>query len=75
MDNLPEVIKTNSGYWSKSDQCLFENPNVTHAIWEEDNGDIVLFTFSEGYIDEDLTEITKFSSIKEAENFVKNSQL
>jgi hypothetical protein len=71
-ETKPEVIKTSTGYWSKTDQCMFENLTVTHAIWKEDNGNIVLFTFN---IDEDLTEITKFSSIEEAENFVKNSQL
>jgi hypothetical protein len=94
-DTKPEVIKTSTGYWSKSDQyivpireledmidwdsysCgpLFENLNITHVIWKEDNGDIVLYSSKEGYIDGDLTEITKFSSIEEAENFVKNSQL
>lgn len=91
--NLPEVIMTNSGCWSKSDQyvipikeledmiqwdyysCgpLFESLPVTHVIWQEDNGDIVLYSSDEGYIDGDLTEIQKFDSTEAAEEFVKSS--
>jgi hypothetical protein len=46
---------------------------VTHVIWQEDNGDIVLYSSDEGYIDGDLTEIQKFDSTKAAEEFVKSS--
>lgn len=52
---------------------LFQSLPVTHVIWKEDNGDIILYSSDEGYIDGDLTEIQKFVSIEAAEEFVKNS--
>lgn len=88
-----EVIKTSTGYWSKSDQyivpireleemigwdsylagpLMWAMP-VTHVIWEEDNKNIVLYQAQEGCIDGDLKEIRKFSSVEEAEEFVKSS--
>lgn len=90
---LPEIIMTNSGCWSKSDQYLIpikELENlinwdsyscgplmyaipVTHVIWQEDSGDLVLYSSDEGYIDGDLTEIQKFASLEAAEEFVKSS--
>lgn len=90
---LPEVIMTQSGCWSKSDQyivpireledmiqwdgynCgpLMWSMPVSHVIWQKNNGDIVLYSSNEGYIDGDLTEIRKFASLEAAEEFVKSS--
>lgn len=50
---------------------LFEALPVSHVIWQEDNGDIVLYKSEEGYTDGDLTELRKFSSIEEVATFVK----
>jgi hypothetical protein len=50
---------------------LFEWLPVTEVIWQEDNGDIVLYESLEGFTDGDLKELRKFSSIQEAESFVK----
>ena len=50
---------------------LFEALPVSHVIWQEDNGDIVLYKSEEGYTDGELLELQKFSSIEEAATFVK----
>ncbi len=50
---------------------LFEALPVSHVIWQEDNGDIVLYSSDEGYTDGDLTEIQKFASVEEVEAYVK----
>ncbi len=50
---------------------LFEALPVSHVIWQEDNGEIILYNSHEGYTDGDLTQIQKFSSIEEAEAYVK----
>lgn len=91
--NSKPIIKTSTGYWSKSDQYIVpireledmigwdsyncgplgQSLPVTHVIWKEDNGDIVLYTSNEGYTDGDLTELQKFASIEEADKFVVNS--
>jgi hypothetical protein len=90
-DIKPEVIKTSTGYWSKSDQYIIpireledmirwdsyncgpimDSILVTHVIW--DNGDIILYSSDEGYVDGNLTELQKFASIEEADKFVAES--
>ena len=50
---------------------LFEALPVSHVIWQEDNGEIILYKSEEGYTDGDLSELRKFSSLQEAAFFVR----
>lgn len=78
---------TSKGCWSPTDQYIVPIREQEEIIgwdayscgllfealvtWQEDNGDIVLYNSDEGYIDGDLTEIQKFSSVGEAASYVK----